>query len=72
MSVHSQNSEVLQLLKAGPITPMDALTLLGVFRLAARIYDLKQLGWQISTEMRKTNGGARVALYRLDSKTRAK
>jgi hypothetical protein len=44
-----QNAMVLDHLTRGPITPIDALRLYGCFRLAARIYDLRQLGHDIIT-----------------------
>lgn len=56
----SQASDVLEYLKENPsgITPLDALNMFGVFRLAAVIYDLKQEGHKIvpksETEGKKT------------------
>lgn len=35
----------------GAITPIEALNLYGCFRLGARIYDLKEDGMEIETEM---------------------
>ena len=46
----SQNSQVLKHLnRRGDITPLYALTRLGVYRLAARIHDLRELGIDIRT-----------------------
>lgn len=45
----SQNNLVLSHLKAGhTITPIEALGKFGVFRLAARIYDLRAAGHTIN------------------------
>ena len=38
-------------LKKRPITPLEALELYGCFRLAARVSDLRGMGWPIETEM---------------------
>lgn len=47
----TQCQRVLQRLHRGPINPLDALTELGVFRLAARINDLRKQGHQINRNM---------------------
>jgi len=53
----------------GSITPLDALRDLGVYRLSARISDLRKMGYNIDTKMesvktmRKKN--CRVARYSL-------
>jgi len=50
----SQNKRLLTALKAGQvIDPMYALSQLGIFRLAARIYDLNETGVTIKREWRK-------------------
>lgn len=57
--------------KWGGITPMEALSSLGVMRLGARIYDLRKAGHRISSERveisaRRANGGHKaVARYRM-------
>lgn len=66
----SQHSDVYShLFWKGPITPLDALRLYGVGRLAAVVFDLKKDGHDIATDMvevEKVNGKkARVASYRL-------
>lgn len=62
----THNQQILAHLKEGQtITPVEALSLFGCFRLGARIYDLKQDGHQIEKDMIETPGGARVARYRL-------
>lgn len=41
-------------LKAGRrITPLEALSECGCFRLGARVYDLRKDGWEIETDMQK-------------------
>lgn len=52
METISQNLEILKHLQNnGSITPIDALKQYGVFRLGARIYDLKRKGYNIATEI---------------------
>jgi hypothetical protein len=64
----SQTDQVLALLRrrgdAG-ITALDALDEVGSFRLAARIADLHELGFSISSEMETRPNGKRIARYRL-------
>jgi len=64
-----QESMVLARLRRGPLTPLQALKELGVMRLAAVVYRLKALGWDIHTEdmTAECRGGrsARVARYHL-------
>jgi hypothetical protein len=52
------------MLKAGPVTPMDALRECGSFRLAARIKDLRDRGYAIKTDS-VTRNGKTFASYRL-------
>lgn len=49
----------------GAITPLEALKHYGCFRLGARIYNLKEKGYQIASELIKTETGKRVARYSL-------
>lgn len=53
------------------ITALEALGLYGVFRLAARIYELKAQGWPISTEVRYDPNGKQYAVYSLEDPTDA-
>lgn len=46
------------------ITPMQALEKFGIFRLSARILDLRQEGYDIATEIVHKNG-KRFAKYQL-------
>lgn len=48
----------------GSINPRESLDRLGVYRLSARISDLRQRGYKIDTEIRKRDG-VRWAVYHL-------
>ncbi len=61
----SQTQAILEMLKRGPVTPLDALQEAGCLRLAARIADLRQAGIDIETEDYKTPTGKHVARYKL-------
>jgi helix-turn-helix protein len=67
MSQHSnpiQEEMVLDhLIRHGPITPLQALQLYGIFRLAARIFRLRQDGHKIITNRLRTNTGKTVGEY---------
>ena len=60
----SQTQQILELLKKGPITGLDALQKANCLRLAARVLELKALGHVITTETVKENG-KKFARYRL-------
>ena len=64
----SQTTQILDMLKRGPVTAMDALKQAGCFRLAARIADLRQQGHHIETETIEVNG-KHVAQDQLKEKT---
>ncbi len=60
----SQSTLILRALESGrKIDPMIALNDFGCFRLGARIWDLKQQGYDIQTEDYLTSSGKRVARY---------
>jgi hypothetical protein len=63
----TQRRQVLEHLQRAPLTPLEALRRYGIMRLGARVYDLKQEGYDIRTEMiavSKADGSeARVAQY---------
>jgi hypothetical protein len=67
----TQTARILSHLKVGPITPLQALECYGCFRLAARIAELRDQGYNIHTE-RVTTGEKTYARYHLavDSKSR--
>ena len=59
----SQCTQILKHLQEGkPITPLEALNLFGVFRLAARISNLREQGHEIITGKMKS-GGKEFASY---------
>ena len=64
-SIPIQNVMVLDHLRNGPITPIEALHRYGCFRLAARIYDLRQDGHQIITMRVLNDQGNSYAEYHL-------
>lgn len=70
MAKQSQTDRVLERLKKGPLTQLEALTELGVMRLGARVLELRDAGHPIITETvevatRIAGETARVARYRL-------
>ena len=61
----TQNEQILLHLQQGKsITPLDALNLFGCFRLGARIYEIKRMGYDVQTQ-NKTVGNKHVAEYSL-------
>ena len=68
MSAKTQCDEILGYMKHHTmITPVDALTRFGCFRLAARIYDLRNQGHTIDT-LQVHNGDKTYAGYKLTNK----
>lgn len=62
----SQADRILAHLRSGRgITPIGALELFGCFRLAARIRELRDAGYEIFTGGYRTRNGKRVASYRM-------
>ena len=61
----SQTVAILDMLKRGPVTALDALEQAGCFRLAARIADLRREGHDITTETITTPTGKHIASYKL-------
>ncbi|HDR1007719.1 TPA: helix-turn-helix domain-containing protein [Pasteurella multocida] len=60
----AQSAQILKALKNGEkLTHLDAERRFNCLRLGARIYDLKQKGYPIETEMITVPGGKRVAQY---------
>lgn len=66
----THNTLIADWLKLGcTITPLEALNMFGCMRLGARIYDLREQGLAIKSEMVEVEtrtGKARVALYSLE------
>ena len=52
----SQTTDILEALRRGPLTPIEALRDFGCLRLAARVQELRQSGHIIVTEMLEQNG----------------
>lgn len=71
----NQTEKVIELLRAGPVTQLKALTAAGVLRLASRIHELREAGYTIETENAKVKtraGTAVVAQYILRKEPRPK
>ena len=62
----SQTLAILDLLKRGPITARDAQRHIACDRAAARVRELRELGYPVETTMIQQNG-KQFALYSLDS-----
>ena len=60
----SQKTAILDLLKRGPVTPLDALQKVGSMRLAARILELREDGYPIVTHI-EHQGDKDFARYEL-------
>jgi hypothetical protein len=65
----TQTQWILDALKRGPITPIDALNGCGCFRLASRINDLRNAGHPIETKTLELPNGKHVAQYHLKERT---
>lgn len=65
-AITSQTKAIETHLKSGrTITPLEALQVYGCFRLGARIWDLKNQGLDIDTEMIQ-DGRKRFARYKMN------
>lgn len=64
----TQTEAILRLLRQRPhgITSLEALQEVGSFRLAARIWDLRQAGYRITSEAVTLPNGKVVDRYRLE------
>lgn len=63
----SQRQDILRhLAKGRTITPLEALSRFGCFRLAARIAEIREQGHSVTRDTVRTKGGARVARYRIE------
>ena len=63
MTIESQQKQIRDYLLSGKsLTPLEALTLFGCFRLSARIHDLIGYGVPIESKMIELNG-KRIAQY---------
>lgn len=62
----SQTSQIYRYLNNGnTITPVQAFNMFNCFRLGARIKDLRDAGYNITTTIIRTNSNKRVAQYKL-------
>lgn len=59
---------VLELLQRSPngVTALDALEAVGSFRMAARVAELRELGYAVSSETIRTASGKHISRYRLE------
>ena len=73
ISKRSQTDKILDFLLAGHhITALDALELFGCFRLAARIAEIRERGYEVYTRYETGDNGKRYAVYSLpDAETEA-
>lgn len=66
--MQTQNEMILEALQKGrELTPLDALSEFGCFRLAARIKDLRDRGVNIEMKKVKSGNGKQFAKYKLAS-----
>ena len=65
----SQEEMTLEALQKGDLTAIDALKKFGCFRLAARIYRLRQSGHKIEKRMQRLNNGKNIAVYSLEKES---
>lgn len=64
MKTKSQNQQIREWLEDGnAITPIEALKCFGCFRLSARIYDLRQEGMDIKSEIISRNNKQYACYY---------
>jgi hypothetical protein len=57
--------QVLKLLAEGPVTAVEAAAVYKIRQLPARIFDLKAMGFDISTRIRRDVTNQRYASYTL-------
>ena len=53
------------LIAGATITPLEALKQWGMFRLGARIHELRRKGWPVCTKMIETREGKIIARYQM-------
>ena len=61
----SQNEQVLDLLKKGPVTPLEVFKKVGSLCAAERVRDLRERGYNILTKRLELPNGKTVAQYHL-------
>lgn len=68
----SQTDLILEyLLNGGKLTALDALDKFGCFRLGARIWDIRSMGYEVDKQTIVTPGGARIAVYSIKEEQNA-
>ena len=67
----TQTQTILEMLKRGPVTAIDALSKCNCFRLAARIKNLRDAGHDITTHNITLPSGKVVAQYTLNQLKKA-
>lgn len=65
LSLTPQARRVLKHLERRSITPLEALGVYGIFRLAARIWEIREAGFNVLTTYRTDNKGKQYASYTL-------
>ncbi len=70
MTKKSQNHMLLELLQKGPVTALVVFKKTGSMCAAERVRDLRELGFNIKTEMVTNLHGKRFAVYWLSTKKR--
>jgi len=60
-----QEKTILNHLKDRTITAMESVQMYGIYRLSARIYNLRQLGYNIVSHRMRTAEGKNFAKYQL-------
>ena len=67
----SQTDLILDyLLNGGKLTALEALDKFGCFRLGARIWDIRNMGYIVDKQTIVTPGGARIAIYSIKEENR--
>lgn len=62
----SQTTAILETLQRGEsLTALDALRQHGCLRLAGRVWELRNMGYNVTAKLVDVGGGKRVAEYRL-------
>ncbi len=64
--MNQQQTIIYYLATKGSITPMEAMTVHRIYRLAARIAELKKQGYKIKASYLKDLTGKRYAKYRVE------
>ena len=64
----SQSAEIIKYLETGKtLTPLDALRLMGTFKLSTRCGELRQAGYDIKSEWIRLGNGKRIKQYHIDN-----